>query len=51
MRVHVEQIAVDVLDKSGQKVDRTHADKGAFVATMSYNNNHWVIDELQTMAS
>ncbi|GAA1987319.1 hypothetical protein GCM10009817_31080 [Terrabacter lapilli] len=46
----VDQKAVDVVNKRGQRVDRTLAAKGAFAMTLRYARAHWTISRLQTVA-
>ncbi|MHA3836602.1 DUF6318 family protein [Terrabacter sp. AAH1] len=49
--IGVDQRAVDVLNSSGKKVDRTLAARGTFAASLDFTDGHWVVSRLQTVAS
>ena len=48
--IDVDQAAVDVLNNTGKRVDRTLAAKGSFAMTLNFARNHWTVARLQTVA-
>lgn len=51
VNIFVDQIGVRVIDQSGRTVDKTTSGRGALVATMRYQDDHWVLERLQTAKS